>query len=763
MKIGIMTWFRYYNYGTALQVFALYHYLAAKGHIVNVIDYIPQKKGTSDIHSYRLTDYLEMKRAERKRKPSNYMEPYETDERRFLFERFLDFSLSQPANLMSELENLNSQYQAFICGSDQIWAPTIFDPHYFLDFVADEEKMIAYAPSIGLPSIDDRFVESSMEELIRRFPHLSVREEQGAGIIKSLVDRDAEVVVDPTFLLSFDEWKKYCANVPSGTPYLLVYMLGNEKEHWEQIYRIANEKNLKVKIIPVFENDLSRDGCITSAIGPAEFLGLVSRAAYVCTDSFHGTIFSLIFRNEFSVFERFDSTNNKNQNSRIYNLLTKAGLKHRMIAFHGEYHDPGMVDYAAVQNSMDAEILKSKLFLNSALNEVENHLHIVARHVLEDHSLCCGCGACAHACPKNAIAIRMGSKGFWEASVDDDKCIRCGRCKKVCPFEGETTAVHIRDASHYSYKDGRRDILLTSSSGGFGSSVSELLLGMGYSVAGCCFIQKEKRARHTIISSPQELESFKGSKYVQSYFGDMFDAIGDSPVAVIGTPCQIAALRKNFGKKDNIVYIDLICHGVPSYLLLDRYIDYMCRRHALNKDDMKLSFRVKEKGWRERHMGISSGGKSIIVSQNEDLFFRTFEAMNCYMDTCYECRWRTSSAADIRMGDYWGPKFSGDRTGVSMVAALTPTGRKIVELLRSSGVGELCDQPADDMLAYQQTMNYPKPLYHDELLRQLRDKKDLQFITDKYNAPFEYMKENKKERIRRIIRLLIAENVRGLH
>ena len=162
-------------------------------------------------------------------------------------------------------------------------------------------------------------------------------------------------------------------------------------------------------------------------------------------------------------------------------------------------------------------------------------------------------------------------------------------------------------------------------------------------------------------------------------------------------------------------------------------------------------------------MGISSNGKSIIVSQKEDLFFRTFEAMNCYMDTCYECRWRASSAADIRMGDYWGPKFSTDSTGVSMVAAFTPIGRKIIEMMRSSGKGDLCDQTAEDMLAYQQMENYPKPLYHDELLRQLRDKKDLQFINDKYNAPFEYMKENKKDRIRRIIRLLIAENVRGLH
>ena len=126
--------------------------------------------------------------------------------------------------------------------------------------------------------------------------HLSTREESGSKIIETLVNRKVETVLDPTLLLEMDDWKKissdYADNMDS---YLLVYMLGKDENQWKEITSIAASMRLKVKIIPVFFKDLKRDGCVTDPIGPEEFLSLVQNATYICTDSFHGLLFSIIF------------------------------------------------------------------------------------------------------------------------------------------------------------------------------------------------------------------------------------------------------------------------------------------------------------------------------------------------------------------------------------------------------------------------------------------------------------------------------------
>ena len=767
MRIAIMTWFRYYNYGTALQVSALYWYLTKQGHKVDVIDYEPQIKGDSYIHSYKLHDYVQLKLKRERELPQPYYPPFESEERNALFEQFLGkhISLSKQVKLKSELEDLNAQYQAFICGSDQIWSPILFDPHFFFDFVKDTEKMIAYAPSMGLSKVNDRYVAQAMADLVGRFKHLSIREANGAAIIHELTGQSAEVVVDPTMLLSKKEWVSLSldSRVSFTQPYMLVYMLGNEREHWEQIYRIAEHKQLMVRIIPTYKDSPDKEGCIEEAVGPEEFLHLIECASYVCTDSFHGIIFSMIFHRDFSVFERFSVENVGNQNSRISNLLRITRLQNRLIPFHGVYQECPSIDYSVVQDILQNEISRSKGFLKSALSAVSEHKSKRICHVMQDHSLCCGCGACAAICPVNAISIRMNEKGFWSAFVDEKKCVGCGKCKDSCVFEGENEAVNIRLASYYSYKDSRAEVLKASSSGGFSYAVSEMMIKKGYSVIGCKFDTNDKRARHCIITDVEGLPSLQGSKYIQSYFAKTFGMIDKrTPIVVTGTPCQIASARKRFGEQKDILYIDFICHGVPTYHLLDRYIEYHSKHVRMQKENMNIQFRFKENGWREKSIRLSWPGKSIVISQDEDYFYRVFEARNCYMSACYDCRWRDSSAADLRMGDYWGPRFANDKTGVSMVACFTGKGQQILNDLRSANTGCLQEQTMTDILHYQQCVNYPKPLYYEELIRILKQKNTLRYVVDKYIVPKEGTKRTKIERLMRVGRLLIDQNLRGL-
>lgn len=769
MKIAIITWFHYRNYGTALQVVALYKKLTALGNAVDVIQYYPRWRGKTlpDYSFERVTKSIINRLIPKKTPSANQAEYKYVEEpvRDKLFEQFLaeSITLTKECKTLSDLEALNEQYDVFIAGSDQIWAPSIFDPHYFLDFVADPAKLIAYAPSIGLMTVKDRFVYQQMRDLIQRFQHLSVREQNGAEIIERMTGKKAKVVADPTLLLERSEWAIESKDgfADNSEPYLLAYFLGKEEEHIEEASRIAQAKGLRFRMIPHFEVDYSREGAFGRAVGPREFLSLFKNAAYVCTDSFHGLLFSMQFEKQFSAFERFNKADPLNQNSRIYNILKITGTEHRMIEYHGIYHEEKPVDYSVVNKAIQNLRQESLTYIADSLRLVENsEKKIIPNHVLADHSLCCGCGACANICPKSAIVVQRNSDGFYQACIDENLCIGCGRCRSVCQFETDVSGMQMCESKIYAYKDSDSQVLLNSSSGGFSYRLATELIKCGYSVLGCTFNTKEQGAKHILIDDIHDVTKMQGSKYMQNSFADAYKQVDqcDKPIAVFGTPCQIAAMKLYNEKRKDILYIDLICHGVPTYHLYKKYKDYICDKYGLDRERYFLSTRYKPKGWREIHIYTTDGEKSTCFSQHEDLYFQLFETTSCYCNSCYDCKWRDSSAADIRIGDFWGPRFENDKTGVNIVACMTSKGHEALDLLRTHKCGILDEYPIDDYMKYQQTYNEPRPLIHDELIACLADEKtSLPFIEEKYSMPFTRNRKqmNKPQRALRVLKLMI--------
>ena len=207
-KVAIMTWYTYQNYGSALQASALYHVIQRMGYEPDFIDYTPKGNVRDSVHS-TFSERL-IKRIKAKLDPV-----YVSAERSVRFENYMKTrtTCSAKCNSYPELHDLNNRYNAFICGSDQVWAPNCYDSKYFLDFVDDTEKMIAYAPSIGLPDVENDTVRSRMADHIARFKHLSIREQQGADLIKRMTGQTAKVTLDPTLLLESSEWDSY-ADVP---------------------------------------------------------------------------------------------------------------------------------------------------------------------------------------------------------------------------------------------------------------------------------------------------------------------------------------------------------------------------------------------------------------------------------------------------------------------------------------------------------------------------------------------------------------------
>ena len=760
MKIAIMTWFHYHNYGTALQVVALNEYLRSIGHAPFVINYRPSAlpilapKGST-------ISYVAKKIHKRVGELVN--SSYTTEKREEKFESFLFDHLifTEECKTLSDLERLNNEYDAFICGSDQIWSPILFNPHYYLDFINDQKKMIAFAPSVGLSQISDINVKARVKELVDRFTYLSTREYSGSTILSNLIGRDVKTVLDPSFLVDKQKWSD-CAKSPisNSRPYLLVYMLGKNEKHWRQIFRIAERLQLKVLIIPTFSKDLKRQGCIKDAVGVQDFLALVKNASYVCTDSFHGTVFSIIFNKQFSVFERFKEKDEANQNSRIYHILKLLGLESRLLTGKDYHSIQEGIDYNQVNRRLDEEKEKTESFLKAALSGVAKHEYNAPKNdnVQTYSSLCCGCGACEAECPAGAIQIRMSKEGFYQAFIDGN-CVSCRKCIDVCPFVNKEKGRVITDSKLYSYIDRDKEVLSCSSSGGAGYRIAKYGLEKDYQILGCIFDEENHHARHIVIqpSESDSLHLIQGSKYIQSAFAPVLSSVKGKTI-IFGTPCQIAGAHSLYKNRQDVILVDLICHGVPTYYLYEAYLRYLHDNKRLNTNNpIKTVFRVKRKGWRTKHIWTSDNRNSYSSSQNQDLFLLPFDHSACYMRSCYECPWRDSSLADLRLGDYWHSKYASNHTGVSMIASFTKKGEDVIHFLQNNQLGIVKEEPTKDYYACQQTQNLPRPVFWEDFLQDLSSGRNLNDIVKQYVIPL----HKRSALMRRIVNIWKVVNRNG--
>ncbi len=180
-KVALMTWYKYYNYGTALQAVALYNTIKRLGYDVDVINYSPRKnRNYSCDKVYRSIFKMTLNKMKEVLNPSGI-----SCERIKLFNNFVldNITETKPCRSYPELHDLNKIYDAFICGSDQIWSPLWFDDKYFLSFVDEPQKMIAYAPSMGNNKADDKNLKKEISKNLKRFSNLSVRENDGKKLI----------------------------------------------------------------------------------------------------------------------------------------------------------------------------------------------------------------------------------------------------------------------------------------------------------------------------------------------------------------------------------------------------------------------------------------------------------------------------------------------------------------------------------------------------------------------------------------------------
>lgn len=301
---------------------------------------------------------------------------------------------------------------------------------------------------------------------------------------------------------------------------------------------------------------------------------------------------------------------------------------------------------------------------------------------------CCGCSACLNVCPKDAISMTRNSKGFEYPKVDVSRCISCNACKNVCDFQNpKGSGNHILQAYAMQHRD--KNVIFNSSSGGAFTAISDWVLNHGGKVYGAVFDKGTFYVKHVSAECAEERNYMRGSKYVQSSIGTTFRQIKEDidtgkKVLFSGTPCQCAGLCSYLnGHPENLVIVDLLCHGTPSPELLVKHIDRIeTKKH---KKIQEYKYRSKKYGYEHTHEVLFSDGKKLCNADLKRILKLFVVGMR---SSCFECKYTNRERfGDITIGDMWeAPKLVGikDHKGTSTVIVNTSLGERIIDEIKDN-------------------------------------------------------------------------------
>ncbi len=277
----------------------------------------------------------------------------------------------------SDLQKLANKYEAVITCSDQLWSPAGLGTNFYnLMFVPDHVRKISWASSFGVSTIPSYQIKATRRYL-ERIEHISVRENQGANIVKDLTGRDVPVLMDPVFVYTKEQWENI---VPNETiynmPYILCYFLGDCVEYRKRVEEFAKKHNIKIVAIryanSYIEYDKRFGDYAPFDVNPDKFLNLLRGASYVCTDSFHGAAFSIIMEKQFAIFNRYADGSSSSKNSRIDSLCDNLQLRTVRANASTDLEDVLLtaVDYKKVKSLLNNYISATKQYMCEAFSGI---------------------------------------------------------------------------------------------------------------------------------------------------------------------------------------------------------------------------------------------------------------------------------------------------------------------------------------------------------------------------------------------------------
>lgn len=364
---------------------------------------------------------------------------------------------------------------------------------------------------------------------------------------------------------------------------------------------------------------------------------------------------------------------------------------------------------------------------------------------------CVGCSACVERCPVQCISFDIDKQGFKYPKVDTSRCIDCSLCERVCPVinqGSENDPIFVYGATNPD-----EEIVRSSSSGGIFFAIASTVINQGGVVFGARF-NEDYSVVHSFALTIDELHKFQGSKYVQSDIGDSYKQAENflkqgKRVLFSGTPCQIAGLshflRKDYG--DQLIKVDVICHGVPSPLVWENYIS-QCIGNTQNI--RRISFRDKRNGWSTYGLSYCIENKDRYESLLQNIYLQGFLRDLTLRPSCFDCPSKGGrSRSDITLGDFWRVESLEPQihfnTGTSLILINSAKGLDIIKSLHLN----LCPTTYSKALisnpSYKRSTHKPK--FYDAFWNAFIDNCQMSVLA-------EFIKKSRGSLFSRICRLL---------
>ncbi len=316
-------------------------------------------------------------------------------------------------------------------------------------------------------------------------------------------------------------------------------------------------------------------------------------------------------------------------------------------------------------------------------------------NIISDIKKCTGCSACYNSCGVGAIKMESDENGFLYPKVDESKCVKCLKCQRACPVDNKSEVKN--NPLYYICKNKDEDIRKKSSSGGIFTILAQYVVESGGVVYGAGF-DNEWKVVHTRADSAETLQCLRGSKYVQSEIGSTFsdvkkDLDNGKKVLFSGTPCQIGGLVGFLGKREyeNLITVDLICHGVPSPKVWKKYLDEL--NHKYSATPVEVNFRYKDnhptKPGFSNYMYVEYENSCYKKNRNDDVYWGVFLSDLPLRDSCFDCSFKGKHRqSDFTLADFLGidrleniDKDFTDNKGISLVIVNSEKAQKIFDIV----------------------------------------------------------------------------------
>lgn len=372
---------------------------------------------------------------------------------------------------------------------------------------------------------------------------------------------------------------------------------------------------------------------------------------------------------------------------------------------------------------------------------------------------CCGCTACKFICPVDAIEMIADKEGFLYPTIDQSICIECKKCQDICAFKnGYSTEDNFAEPLVYAARHKNENVLLSSTSGGAFTAISDYVLNKGGVVFGAGF-DDNFNVIHQIAEDTEMRERLKGSKYVQSdlkkTYLEVKKSLADNKLVLFtGTPCQNAGLRAFLLEEsvENLILCDLVCHGAPSPLMWREHLEYINKKMKSNVT--AYNFRTKINGWHghSEEFTLNNGKsefESLLSQEHKVLFY----AHSILRPSCHNCKYtNTRRPSDITIADFWGiedcmPDFD-DNKGTSLILVNTDKGKRILNSIKGElSLRESCLKDCVKKQTQLQAPPMPAP-YRQEFWCDY-EKNGYGYISRKYGG--NNVKTHLKNRVRTVL------------